>query len=233
MPYLRFPDTFPAWIPRKQIADWLEHYRSILQLPVKLGSTVTSTKWDGEAKLWTIEIEKDDSKTYFNPAHVVLATGFHSDVANIPDFEGLQDFKGPILHSTQYSTASDIQDYKSKKFVVIGSSSSANDVAQDLATTGVDVTMVQRDANCVYSMNSKVNVVGASFMKPGISTEDGDILVSSMPFPVAITLMVGGTQMIYQMDKELLDRVGKTGFKFLKGDDGRGLLHLLFKKGGG
>jgi cation diffusion facilitator CzcD-associated flavoprotein CzcO len=39
--------------------------------------------------------------------------------------------------------------------------------------------------------------------------------------------------MIYQMDKELLDRVGKTEFKFLNGEDGRGLLHLIFKKGGG
>lgn len=35
------------------------------------------------------------------------------------------------------------------------------------------------------------------------------------------------------MDKELLDRVGKTEFKFLDGSDGRGLLHLIFSKGGG
>jgi len=55
---------------------------------------------------------------------------------------------------------------------------------------------------------------------------------------------------IYQMDKELLDRVGKTEcklvlkhvgldsdnsnkVKYLTGADGRGLLHLLFGKGGG
>jgi putative flavoprotein involved in K+ transport len=171
MPYLKFPDTFPAWIPRKQIADWLEHYQSIMQLPAKLGSTVTGAKWDEEAKLWTVEIEKDGSKTYLKPAHIVLATGLHSDVANIPEFEGTKDFQGPIIHSTQYTTASDIPGYTSKKFIVIGSSASAHDIAQDLAKSGVDVTMVQRDANCVYSLNSKVHIVGASFMKPGITTE--------------------------------------------------------------
>jgi cation diffusion facilitator CzcD-associated flavoprotein CzcO len=204
-----------------------------MQLPVRLESTITDAKWDEVSKLWTVEVEKDGSKTSLKPAHIVLATGLHSDEAHVPDFPGTEEFKGPIIHSTKYTTASDIPDYKSKNFIIIGAAASAQDIAQDLVNSGVAaITMVQRDAVCVYSLNSKVNVVGAPFMKPGISTDDSDILVSSMPFPVALTMMVGGTQMMYQMDKELLDRVDKTEFKFLKGDDGRGLLHLLFAKAG-
>lgn len=232
-PYLRFPDTFPAWIPRKQLADWLEHYQSVMQLPIRMNSTVSKAQWNADSKTWTVNITaKDGSKTTLNPHHVVLATGLHSDEGRIPDFPGLDSFKGPIIHSTKYTTASDVPDYKSKKFVVIGSSSSSHDICQDLAEAGCDVTMVQRDVNAVYSLNAKNNVVGAPYMKPGISTEEADILTASMPFPVVMTMMIGGQAMMYQMDKELMDRVGKTEFKFLKGDDGRSLLHLIFTKGG-
>jgi putative flavoprotein involved in K+ transport len=195
MPYLKFPDTFPAWIPRQQIADWLEHYQSILQLPISLESTINSATWDEATKTWNVEVQKDGKTSYLKPGHLVLATGLHGEAPNIPDFEGMKDFKGPIIHSTKYTTASHVPDYKSKKFLVIGSSASAHDVAQDLVENGADVTMIQRDANCVYSLNSKVHVVGASFTKPGISTEESDTLVCSMPYPVAISMMVGGTQM--------------------------------------
>ncbi|KIW09459.1 uncharacterized protein PV09_00339 [Verruconis gallopava] len=233
MPYLKFPETFPTWVPRKQIADWLEHYQAIMQLPIRLNTTVTDAKWDGKEKLWTVHLEKDGTQTFLKVAHVVLATGFHSDTPYVPPFEGLEEFRGPIVHSTQYKTASEVPDYESKRWIVIGSSSSGQDIAQDLAEAGADVTMLQRDANMIYSLNSKVNVVGAAYCKPGISTSEADILAASMPIPVAATLMVGATQMIYQMDKELLDRVGKSEFKFLTGVDGRGLLDLILTKGGG
>jgi len=195
MPYLKFPDTFPAFIPRKQIADWLEHYQSILQLPISLESTVNNAKWDETSKTWTVEVQKNGEITYLKPGHIVLATGLHGEMPNIPDFQGIKDFEGPIIHSTKFTTASDVPDYKSKKWLVIGSSSSAQDVAQDLVESGADVTMIQRDANCVYSLNSKVNVVGAPYVKPGISTDEADTLATSMPFPVAVSMMVGGTKM--------------------------------------
>lgn len=54
--------------------------------------------------------------------------------------------------------------------------------------------MVQRDANCVYSMNSKVNVYGAAYMRPNSTLDEADILTASMPFPVAISMMVGVAQ---------------------------------------
>jgi len=195
MPYLKFPETFPAWIPRKQVADWLEHYQSILQLPVSLNSTIANAKWDSGTRKWTVEIQKDGQTTYLSPGHLIIATGLHGDSPNIPDFKGAQDFQGPIIHSTRYTTATEVAGYKSKKWVVIGSSASAHDVAQDLAENGADITMIQRDANCVYSLNSKVQVVGGSYMKPGISLDEADVLTFSMPFPVAISMMVGGTQM--------------------------------------
>ena len=195
MPYLKFPETFPAWIPRQQIADWLEHYGSLLQLPVALNSTVTGAKWDDASKAWTVGVKKDGQTTYLKPGHMILAIGYHGETPAIPDFEGMKDFKGPIIHSTKFTTASHTPDYKAKKWAVIGSSASGHDVAQDLAENGCDVTMVQRDANCVYSLNSKVHVVGAPYMKPGISLDESDTLIGSLPFPVAITMMGGATQM--------------------------------------
>lgn len=191
---LKFSETFPAWIPRKQIADWLEHYQSILQLPVSLESTINSAKWNKTTNLWTVEVQNGGDITYLKPGHLILATGLYGETPNIPDFEGAKSFMGPIIHSTRYTTASHVPDYKSKKWIVIGSSASAHDIAQDLATNGADVTMVQRDANCVYSLNSRVLVVGGSFIKPGITTEEADTLASSMPFPVAVSMVVGGTQ---------------------------------------
>ena len=196
MPYLKWPETFPTWVPRQQVADWLEHYQQVLQLPVSLESEVANAKWDESTKSWTVDIRKNGQVTQLKPGHLVLATGVHGETPNIPDFEGLKDFSGPVIHSTQYTTASHVPDYKSKRWVVIGSSASAHDVAYDLLKSGVeDITMVQRDANCIYSLNTKIQVVGGSYVKPGITLEEADVLSTSMPFPVAVSMMVGGTQM--------------------------------------
>jgi cation diffusion facilitator CzcD-associated flavoprotein CzcO len=206
-----------------------------MQILVQRGSEVTSAKWNHDAKQWTVQVTstKDGSTMVYKPNHIVFAAGFYSDVPHITEFKGARDFQGPIIPSAKFTTVSHISDYRNKMYIVVGSSASAHDVAQDIAEAGCKATMIQRDSNMVYSLNSKVLVVGAPYSKHGITTPESDNLANSMPFPVAITMMVGGTQMIYQMDKELLDRVGKTEFKFLKGDDGRGMLHLVLKKGGG
>lgn len=233
LPYLDFPDTWPLWLTRNNVAGWLEHYQAILEIPVRLETKLTSAIWDDASRLWSLEVTlKDGTKTTLRPGHVVLATGFHSDVPAMPEIENQHDFKGHIWHTKHHTSASTIPDIRSKKVAVIGSSSSAHDACQDFAVHGADVTMIQRGVTAIYSLDSKLKVMSANYMRPGISTKDADLLSNSTPAPVAMTLLVGGTKMMVKNDSALLEGLAKTEFKFLTGENGFGLLHLLLRNGG-
>ena len=233
LPYLDFPESWPLWLTRNDVADWLEHYQAVLDIPVRLETTLKSATWDDTTRLWSLEVtSKDGMKTILRPGHVVLATGVHSDVPTIPKIENQHAFTGQIWHTKHHTSASTIPGIKGKKVAVIGSSSSAHDVCYDFATHGADVTMIQRGVTAIYSLDSKLKVMSANYMRPGISTKDADLLANTTPQPIAMTLSIGGMQMMCKNDSALLEGLAKTEFKFLTGENGFGLLHLLQRNAG-
>ena len=78
-----------------------------------------------------------------HPRHVVLATGV-SGIPSVPDIAGLKDFAGKVMHSSQYD---DGENWKGKRAIVIGTGNSGHDIAQDLHSSGAEVTLVQRSSD--------------------------------------------------------------------------------------
>lgn len=124
MPYLPFPPTWPVYTPAKKLANWLETYASILELPVWTSANVLSvTRSSGDSTQWTVEVERPEGKRSLKPKHVVFAIGWGAGHPSIPKYDGLQDFKGEVLHSAVHKTA---KDHIGKKVVVIGASTSGS-----------------------------------------------------------------------------------------------------------
>jgi hypothetical protein len=73
LPYLPFPPTWPVYIPGKKLANWLESYASILELPVWTSADVSQIAQDGSG--WTMVVERPEGRRVVRAKHVVFAVG--------------------------------------------------------------------------------------------------------------------------------------------------------------
>ena len=63
----------------------------------------------------------------------------------MPQYPGMENFKGKVIHSVQWK---DGKEWKGKKAIVVGTANTGHDMAENLEEAGADVTMVQRERTC-------------------------------------------------------------------------------------
>jgi cation diffusion facilitator CzcD-associated flavoprotein CzcO len=219
-------------LEQDDIASWMEHYHKVMDLNIELGVTVGKIDYDDLSRQYTVPIKSQDGgERVVTPHHLVLATGLFSSTPARPEFENESFFTGQIYHSASHQSASLIPDLGEKKVVLIGAGTSAHDIAQDFASCGAkEVTMIQRSPMFVLSTNALDKFVLAPWKL--MPMEDADLVSTSLPFPIALTLMLGATYMMAQHDTELLSAVEKAGLAVKRGEDGIGLLHYQLIKAG-
>ncbi|KAL4885447.1 hypothetical protein BJY04DRAFT_134516 [Aspergillus karnatakaensis] len=237
MPYVPFPDNWPVFTPKDKLAEFFECYVKLLELDVWVKTSMKSATWSEKEQKWTVEVERvreDGSveKRTFYPKHVVQATG-HSGKKNLPDFAGIKTFQGSrIIHSSDFDGAE--ANGNGRKAVVVGSSNSAHDIAQDYYEKGYDVTMVQRSSTCVISSDAIVNIgMKGLYEEDGPQVDDADLFLYSIPSEQFKAQQVKITKLENDNDKELLDGLAKAGFRVDRGPDDAGLLIKYWQRGGG
>jgi cation diffusion facilitator CzcD-associated flavoprotein CzcO len=169
----------------------------------------------------------DGSKRIMHPRHVVLATGV-SGIPNIPDIPGLKNFAGKVVHSSGYD---DGENWKGKRALVIGTGNSGHDIAQDLYSSGADVTLVQRSSTLVVSIEPSAQLVYSPYNEGTL--EDNDLLAVSMPLKLARRSHALTCEKSAALDKELLDGLRSIGFKLDFGEDNTGWQFKYLTRGGG
>ncbi|KAF9236327.1 hypothetical protein BU15DRAFT_77043 [Melanogaster broomeanus] len=229
-PYLPFPPTWPMYSPASKLADWLEGYAHYLELNIWTSSTITKAEWNEEAKTWTVEISRGGKETrVLKVKHLVFATGF-AGRPKMPDFPGKAEFKGEVVHSSQFTSA---ENYLGKRAVVVGACNSGHDVAQDFFNHGVDITMCQRSSTFVVSAGAVANVLG-SYFKDGFPTDLADVYYNSLPSAVVRRIRQRTVPQTAQTtDKAILEGLAKVGFRTNVGPYGAGLFALLYDRAGG
>jgi hypothetical protein len=101
--YLPFPPTFPDYIPKDTIANWLESYVDIMEINFCTGTTFDGAEYDETTQRWAANVRKSDGTTgTLRPKHIVVATSV-SGTPNIPRIETLENFAGQVLHSSQFA----------------------------------------------------------------------------------------------------------------------------------
>ncbi|MBV1905013.1 MAG: NAD(P)/FAD-dependent oxidoreductase [Pseudomonadales bacterium] len=111
---------------------------------IRYGHTITAASWSSEDNLWTIEgVRKDSNEAVcFTANFLWMCQGYYRHSKGYtPDWEGMEDFKGQIVHP---QTWPEDLDYKDKKVVVIGSGATAATVIPAIAGDCDHVTMLQR-----------------------------------------------------------------------------------------
>ncbi|KAK8045973.1 hypothetical protein PG996_014037 [Apiospora saccharicola] len=217
-----------------EISRFMESYSSLMGLVIRTGCTVTDVDFDETTRRYRVRSRTDQGieLTHY-PHHVVMATGIFSEEPKVPDLAERELFHGPIYHSSQHVSADQISDLRDKKVVVVGSSTSGHDVAQDFVECGAKgVSMIQR--NPIFSVSAAAfeeQVIGLWNM-PGVSTEEADLVGNSIPLAVIRTMSIGMTQSMYAKDKEMVDGLRKAGLAVRTGEEGFGLADHQLIKGG-
>ncbi|KAF8872790.1 hypothetical protein CPB85DRAFT_1190492, partial [Mucidula mucida] len=229
-----FPSVWPVFSPARKFANWLENYADVMDLNVWTSSVVTSAVSEDSGK-WTVTVKRGDGKERaLRVNHVVSATGLaETSIGTLkpPYVEGMEIFKGKVLHSFEHKRA---LDYAGKKVVVVGAATSAHDICADCYRHGVDVTMYQRSSTYVFSTkNGFKYLTDELYLNSGLPTHSADLLKASFPNLLGTELNVRSVDALAEADKPLLDALRARGFKLNNGYKGAGqLLQFLTKKGG-
>jgi cation diffusion facilitator CzcD-associated flavoprotein CzcO len=228
LPYMPFPPNWPVYIPKDKLANWFETYVDAMELNYWTGTEFESGTYDVAQGRWSVVLRRaDGSNRVMHPRHVVMATGV-SGIANLPDLPALKNFTGTVLHSSQYD---DGEAWKGKRAIVIGTGNSGHDIAQDLHSSGADVTLVQRSSTLVTNIEPSAQLAYAAYNEGTL--EDNDLIATSMPLTLAKRSHVMLTEQSRNLDKDLLDGLTRVGFKLDYGEGGTGWQFKYLTRGGG
>lgn len=234
LPYIDFPKNWPVFSPKDKIGDWLEMYTKVMELNYWTSTTAKSARWDEKAKEWTVVVEREGKEVILKPKQLVFATGM-SGKANVPNFKGMERFKGEQHHSSKHPGP---DGYKGKKVVVVGSNNSAHDICAALYEAGVDVTMVQRSSTHIVKSDTLMEIgIGDLYseraVQSGMTTAKADLIFASLPYAILHEFQIPVYQKIAEVDADFYAALEKAGFKLDWGADGSGLFMKYLRRGSG
>ena len=222
-----FPRNWPVFIPKDKLANWFEAYAESMELNVWTGTELVGGSYDEEGRRRVALRRSDGTERAMRPRHLVFATGV-SSIPKTPDLPGLDAFAGMVVHSGRYTTGAA---WKGRKALVLGTGNSGHDVAQDLAASGAEATLIQRSSTYIVSIKEAQSVYAV--YSEGIPTEDCDLLATSVPYPVLVRSYQLSTAASREADKPLLDGLASRGFRLDYGEDDTGFQMKYLRRGGG
>ncbi len=229
LPYMEFPPTWPKYIPKDMLGNWFEFYADAMEINCWTNTEFVAGTWDEKSKTWTATLKHaDGTERVVHPRHLVFANGV-SSYPYIPDLPGLADFKGEVVHSEGFDSGAP---WKGKKALIMGTGSSANDIALDLHSHGVDTTLIQRGSTTVVSIDPSARL-NEAIWDEGPPLADCDLIVSSATPPLITKAYKAVTKRMMELDREMIDGLKGIGFKFDIGEDETGHQMKYFRRGGG
>ena len=123
---------------------------------VRFRHRVVRAEWSSEDSLWTVSAERlgDDGEAVesfeLTAQFIVSCTGYYRyDRGYLPDWEGMDDFEGELVHPQAWPEDIDLA---GKRVVVVGSGATAVTLVPELAKLGAKVTMLQRSPTYMISL---------------------------------------------------------------------------------
>ena len=110
---------------------------------IRYNHSIETAAWDSATARWTLTARlPDGSRRQFRAGFLWMAQGYYRHhQGHWPEYPGMADFKGPILHTEEWDEATD---YAGKRVVLIGSGATAATVVPAMAEKAAHITMIQR-----------------------------------------------------------------------------------------
>jgi putative flavoprotein involved in K+ transport len=211
------------------LGNWFEFYADAMEINCMTDTEFVGGTWNEAEQCWTARLKRaDGTERTMRPRHLVFANGV-SSYPMIPELPGLEDFKGEVIHSEGFDSGAA---WKGKNALILGTGSSANDIALDLYSHGVNTTLIQRGSTTVVSIDPSAKLNEAIWDEGGL-LEDCDLIVSSATPPLILKAYKSVTKRMLELDKELIAGLKSIGFKHDVGEDETGHQMKYFRRGGG
>jgi cation diffusion facilitator CzcD-associated flavoprotein CzcO len=153
--------NFKPWTAQKAIADGpsiLAYVRETaaehgIKPHIRFNHMVESCDWDSRTARWTVRARHNGQLVAIIAKWVLMAAGYYQYAKPYtPDWPGMTDFKGQIVHPMFWDES---LDYAGKRVVIIGSGATAVTIAPVMAKTAAHVTLLQRSPTYMVSMPSE------------------------------------------------------------------------------
>ena len=174
---------FKPWNSPKTIADgpailsYLEETieENDLRKKIQFNKKVIGASWSSIEALWTLEVEDQSDKTVEKTTCNILylCGGYYNyDKGYTPEFKGVENFKGQIIHPQKWP---EDLDYSDKEVVIIGSGATAVTIVPSMAEKVKHITMLQRSPTYYFAAPDE-DVIG-NFIKRFTTNRLGYFLV--------------------------------------------------------
>ncbi|MFL5824936.1 MAG: flavin-containing monooxygenase [Thermoleophilaceae bacterium] len=151
---------FRPWTEAEAIADGPSILRYVhdtareygIDRKVRFNHRVVRAEWSTAGAQWTVEAERTDTgeTVELTCDFLFSCSGYYRyDEGYLPEFEGLERFKGTFVHPQHWP---EDLDYAGKRVVVIGSGATAVTLVPAMADDAAHVTMLQRSPSYVVSL---------------------------------------------------------------------------------
>ncbi len=162
-----FGYAFKPWTGEKAIADGPSIREYICETAaengidrrIRFGHRVLRAEWSSAEARWTVDVEHDGARSTMTADWLFCASGYYRyDEGFTPQFEGLGDFAGQVIHPQRWP---EDLDYAGKRVVVIGSGATAVTLVPAMAATAAHVTMLQRSPSYVLPVPERDAIANA------------------------------------------------------------------------
>ena len=155
---------FKPWVKKSAIADGdtiLEYIREAadeydLNRHIRYNHKVVSAHWCSTDNLWTVTAARSQPQSdteeplTIRCRFILSCSGYYDyDQGYTPEFAGIDDFQGEIIHPQQWPEQ---LDYKNKRVVVIGSGATAVTLVPTMSKDTASLVMLQRSPTYIANI---------------------------------------------------------------------------------
>ncbi|MGO3125235.1 MAG: FAD-dependent oxidoreductase [Advenella sp.] len=229
LPYMPFPPSWPLYLPKDMLGNWLETYAWAMECNVWTDTEFKGASYEEAAGHWSARVQRrGHPERLLHPRHIVFANGIvgKPKPARAP---GLEDFAGQILHTHDYRDGSA---WTGKSALVLGVGTSGHDIAQDLHAHGANVSLIQRGSITVASVEA-AGINHSLYYNEGLPLEDCDLIATASTYPLLVRGYQLAVEKMLEMDKALIAGLRARGMKLDIGEDNTGHQMKLRRRFGG
>lgn len=137
-----FPEEVTDFPSREEVNQYLQNYAGQFRLSehIRFNTAVIQVKKEADER-FSVLVESAGKQKIDTFDWLIVANGRHEKTV-VPDFEGIETFKGTMLHSRDYFSP---EPFSGKKVLVLGASSSAIDIASEVSEVSDSLYLSMRD----------------------------------------------------------------------------------------
>ncbi|KAM6556212.1 hypothetical protein CsatB_003231 [Cannabis sativa] len=161
LPHMPFPKGTPTFVPKNDFIRYMDSYVARFQVSPLLNRHVESSFYDDNISKWSVVVKNMVTESYevYFAKFLVVATG-ENNYGYIPPIEGLDTFRGKVIHSSQYDCG---KCYTDKSVLVVGAGNSGMEIAFDLSNWGANTSIVARSP--VHLLSENIVKLGMFLLK--------------------------------------------------------------------